>query len=220
MTRSVEIPEAAVAKGAERLWLFRTPIAKTRDSCTEQAREVIEAALPYLVPADSPTLDLEEVLLILAQFDVGGWKYDNPQEFRDRLGAALVKLRTPVGDGGLQEALESLVEHWRYKSEDLRAWQEGGGPDPYEAGLDDAATALNKLLAAAPAVPQPVDREALRVALEQALGLSKGVLATTHQNHGFDSGCPVCRGKSAGIAEAVVDDVLALLAGEQEQVER
>lgn len=108
----------------------------------------------------------------------------------------------PAGDGGLREALEKLVEAH-------------GGPDGYVM-----THVLKKALAAypaAPAVARPVDREALRMALEQALGLSKGVLATTHQNHGFDSGCPVCRGKSAEIAEAVVDDVLAVLAGEQEQ---
>lgn len=57
------------------------------------------------------------------------------------------------------------------------------------------------------------DRDAVKEALVQALGLSKGVLATTHQHHGFDSGCPVCRGKSDEIAEEIVDNLLGLLNG-------
>jgi len=50
---------------------------------------------------------------------------------------------TPAID---REALEKLIAHWSYDGSGLSPWQEGGGPDPYEAGLDDAATALRKLL--------------------------------------------------------------------------
>ena len=55
----------------------------------------------------------------------------------------------------LREALEKLAEDWRYKSEDLTPWQEGGGPGPDEAALDGAADDLRKLLAAHPAEPAP-----------------------------------------------------------------
>jgi hypothetical protein len=155
----------------------------------------------------------------------------------------------PAGDGGLREALEKLHDRLYATGNqvgkaialELDTILEAHPAAPAEVVIDHrpgetcsvaAEVDPETGFARTPAVPQPpevstvdvsavspVDREALRVALEQALGLSKGVLATTHQNHGFDSGCPVCRGKSDAIAEAVVDDLLALLAGEQEQVE-
>lgn len=113
-----------------------------------------------------------------------------------------------AGDGGLREALEELAEHWRYKSADLKAWQEGGGPDPYEAGLDDAATALKKLLAA-PAVPQPVDREALPTRY-QLMDAMRAVL-----------GSPGCHCDLSGKTDTLkhyghmADAVLAMLAGSE-----
>jgi hypothetical protein len=51
---------------------------------------------------------------------------------------------------GLREALEKLVQEWRYTGEDLKPWQEGGGPDPSEAAMDDCADELKRVLAAHP----------------------------------------------------------------------
>lgn len=51
----------------------------------------------------------------------------------------------------LREALEKLATEWRYKDEDLKPWQEGGGPDPHESALDFASHQIAGLLAAHPA---------------------------------------------------------------------
>jgi len=75
---------------------------------------------------------------------------------------------------GLRKALEATAEDWRYKSEDLKAWQEGGGPSPDEAAFDDAAVTIRKLLADYPAPQSVVDREALALAWEE--GWRRGVL--------------------------------------------
>lgn len=81
-----------------------------------------------------------------------------------------------MSDQSLRDELEKLVEHWRYKGEDLKAWQEGGGPDPYEAGLDDAATAIRKLLTEPPAEPVGVSDEAVEVVAETFARTSSGGL--------------------------------------------
>jgi hypothetical protein len=95
----------------------------------------------------------------------------------------------PAGDGGLREALEKLAKDW-------------------SLGVTAVGPArLRDLLAAhpaAPAVPQPVDREALAAAVYEksaAVVLDGGYITTL-------------------IApEDAVAAVLAVLAGEQEQVE-
>lgn len=91
-------------------------------------------------------------------------------EAREILEAAFGEGATPAID---REALERLVAHWSYNGNGLEPWQEGGGPDPYEAGLDDAATALRKLLDGAPnSGASKEDREALRAAERQQVAQS------------------------------------------------
>lgn len=60
-----------------------------------------------------------------------------------------------MADQALREALEKLASEWRYSSEDLTPWQEGGGPSPDEAAFDDASVKLRELLAAHPVEPAP-----------------------------------------------------------------
>lgn len=96
----------------------------------------------------------------------------------------------PAGDGGLREALEKLAEGWTL-------------------GVTAVGPArLRDLLAAhpaAPAVPQPVDREALMEHLR-----SQEIIAT--ESGGWDT-------PTKQETERIADAVLAVLAGEQEQVE-
>lgn len=124
---------------------------------------------------------------------VGGSK-DFTIDARAALAAALPYL-APAGDGGLREALEGkpfcqIHEHRRLGC-------------PYCDCNED----LQRIVAAhpaAPAVPQPVDREALTEALLRVWrGRIEDQVADSPEGH----------------CAALADAVLALLAGEQEQVE-
>jgi hypothetical protein len=62
-----------------------------------------------------------------------------------------------VSDQSLRDALEKLIQEWRYTGADLKPWQEGGGPDPSEAAMDDCANELKRVLAACAAEPVQVE---------------------------------------------------------------
>lgn len=97
-------------------------------------------------------------------------------------------MSAPAGDGGLREALERLVTE--------RRSDDGNDLIVFPAEL----SALLTDHPAAPAVPQPVDREApTREQIAEAVAAAWVPL---------DVGC-----------EKIVDAVMAVLAGEQEQVE-
>lgn len=123
---------------------------------------------------------------------------------REALEAALPYL-APAGDGGLREAVE-----------DLRAWcdmqREAAGHDETEYAAGEFLAYkrvrghLLKILAAhpaTPAVPQPVDREALVRAIVATKSLSG------------NSGTVLGGMFVQAVADEVADAVLALLAGEQ-----
>lgn len=106
-------------------------------------------------------------------------------DVRAALAAALPYL-APAGDGGLRAALEKIAGDMAYDSSD------GGAK-------------IRAVLDAHPAVPQPVDREALTQALLRVwLGRIEDQVADSPEGH----------------CAALADAVLALLAGEQSQVEK
>lgn len=82
---------------------------------------------------------------------------------------------------GLRDALEKLVEEWRWQG-DMKPWQEGGGPDAYEGGLDDAAAKLRAALAAHPAEPVGVSDEAVESAVAAFRDAhAEGVIVGRHE---------------------------------------
>lgn len=184
VTRSVEIPEAAVkaAKSA----LDALPVCLKSST----VRIALAAALPYLVPAEPTKLydwgpDWDQ-----AGYEAAVAK-GMPRLPGDHVAAA------PAGDGGLREALEKIKAELEERSNDGEA----------HLFLNIPYWQLEELLAAhpaAPAVPQPVDREALSAAVYEkasAVVLEGGYITTL-------------------IApEDAVAAVLAVLAGEQEQAD-
>jgi hypothetical protein len=92
----------------------------------------------------------------------------------------------PAGDGGLRAAMEKLAGDMAYDSSD------GGAK-------------IRAVLDAHPAVPQPVDREALASLVEGA----------EHYDTCFKMLSPLTRNECT----CLLADLRALLAGEQEQVE-
>lgn len=80
------------------------------ENYTASMRTALTAAAPLLDPR--PLLDREAVLEVLAQLDVGGWKYDNPQEFRDRVSGALLKLAQPMLT---PEQIDAFLQEWRVR---------------------------------------------------------------------------------------------------------
>jgi hypothetical protein len=81
-----------------------------------------------------------------------------------------------MSDQSLRAALEKLADELRWKG-DMRPWQEGGGPDAYDGGLDDAAAKIRAVLAAHPVEPAPV------VTDEAVQDLHAGVV-TQFRRHG------------------------------------
>lgn len=251
MTRSVEIPEAAVEQACEVMhdayeraavihaW-ETNPASRHQDwadvpeankaTMRDAVRALLRwqlAALPYLAPAgpEQPWLMIHHIRAVRdagyvvkipgdrdAQVDAaaraihrwdkkpitwGNLTPDEKSQYRSEAEAVIdaLSVTAPAGDGGLREALETLAK----ERDDV-----GGHTAsdymirPYE---------LRELLAAhpaAPAVPQPVDREALIDALRRT--------ASHHEDH---DGAVWVDGWAQDFAEAV----LAVLAGEQEQAE-
>ena len=153
MTRSVEIPEAAV-EAACRVSYARwdeSTAEVAKDAGRKSMRAALEAALPYLAPAE-------------------------PEDTRTDEERGFVETALAAADSG-------SAGHW-----------------PTVAGyLADEVRRLR----AAPAVPQPVDREALLYVLTKW-----GVGGWKYE----DAERRVYR-------ERVATSLLAMLAGEQEQVE-
>lgn len=242
MTRSVEIPQEAVEAAFRRWNGMHVGTVKDR------LRDVLGAALPYLAPAGHADPHLDErgkCLCYCGDCINETWCFcgecvDAPHR---------LTCLPPVGDGGLREALERLATKYANESgtvsfqwlsektlkpllaahpaapavpqpadeRPLRAALEryfsDGGPDTpirtmwhksvehWEAPAED----IRELIAGS-AVPQPVDREALRERIAVVL---------------HDSQCPDrrCEPTVMGAYYAQADAVLAVLAGEQEQVE-
>lgn len=220
MTRSVEIPKSAIEAAAENLYARtmsnqalcwdgsvhhpteqRPPTVQQLDVHEEvkarfrsKARTALEAALPYLAPAE-PIASRERIAEVLHQAWHGkihapcSGQPSCPFEgivhgMADALLAAGVfrEVAPPAGDGGLREALEELV----------RLSKQGYEINPYEI------TELLTAHPASPAVPQPVDREALWEAVVKVRDASPRV---PNDADSWD----------------IVDAVLAVLAGEQER---
>jgi hypothetical protein len=204
----VEIPEAAYEDATDaiaamlRSWPASAspphhPDLSPRDVLRAFAITALEAAaLPYLVPAAVTS--------------------------REPVGEALVQLQkwyaemdsdtAPAGDGGLREALESRkatlhdwVADWPTNKE-YEAWTE-------EIEFIDRTLAAHP---AAPAVPQPVDREALEKLVaewRQSADEDERYLNRAHASEIHDVYASIRLNREHAAA------VLAVLAGEQEQVE-
>lgn len=190
MTRSVEIPDETVRKALD--GYCSVPTYGTYQGQFDAMRAALKAALPYLAPAATcASVYRGRAGLEKCTLDPG--HEDNHVGFRtvwtDEDSAA------PAVDGGLREALEQLARRWQYVGEPVDMTRT-------EMVMDDCADELKGVLAAAPAVPQPVDREALGKAIEQAA-----------------IGVDLAKYFLPGTTDRFVDAVLALLAGEQEQVE-
>lgn len=131
MTRSVEIPEAAVeaaCEASEGYWGPSIPAA-TRVMVRDRNRRVIAAALPYLAPAEQECICPPHA----------NPEYSTPGDWNPKC-----PVHQPAGDGGLREALEQTarekIAEWygaEWDSVDGQFYEtEDGG---VAGGVDEAA---------------------------------------------------------------------------------
>ena len=202
MTRSVEIPQAGETAAFEALRAHEDASYWNSQGChcgatfetTELlhrhiATSIVAAALPYLAPAAKaePCDHSDYITGDDAKARCGSC---------GRLMADLTAAPASVGDGGLREALEKLADEY---ADEL-------GTVSYQWLSEKTLKPLLAAHPAAPAVPQPVDREALVKAAHMYYCVKKDAPTHPFDQEDYDK------------ADEILE-ILAVLAGEQEQVE-